>query len=560
MSSNHERWNFLIITTDEERYPPAYEDETVRRFRREHLHGVAALREHSLEMHRHYVASTACSPSRTSIYTGHYPSLHGVTQTSGMAKPWYDPSMFHLDPDTVPTMGDYFRAGGYRTFYRGKWHLSHPDITLPGSVDVMMSTRDDGTPIPRAVELYGAANKLHGYGFDGWIGPDPHGSAQANMGLNRDPGFADQVVRLLDALEQDDSEQPWLTVASFTNPHDIVFFGTPWLKFGYDYEFPDFIRNLALPMPPTRGEDLSSKPRAQKDYAEKYGEMFFRNPTIPQYFQLYHYLQYVVDQEVHKVYERLRRSRFFENTIVIYTSDHGDMLGAHGGMHQKWYNAYEETLHVPFVVSNPVLFDGQKHSQALSSHVDVIPTMLGLAGIDPGQAAARLAASHSEVHPLVGADLSELVRSGGARGNGDTALYFMTDDEVSEGLDDVNPRGNPIVPVAEPCHVETVITHLAGDDGELQLWKYSRYYSNPRFWGGAGNPDQAFAPQPEGGPAEFELYNLSEDPLETVNLAGFHGQARAPEEVIKALQSALLAQRRRKRLRPTGQPGAARPD
>ncbi|WP_250460912.1 sulfatase-like hydrolase/transferase [Microbulbifer litoralis] len=555
MTSNNNRWNFLIITTDEERYPPVYEEESIQKFRQDHLHGVAALRENSLEMHRHYAASTACSPSRACIYTGQYPSLHGVSQTSGMAKQWYDPDMFYLDPNTVPTMGDYFRAGGYRTFYRGKWHLSHPDIILPGSVDIMMSTESDGSPIPRAVEMYKAANKLQDFGFDGWIGPDPHGAAQANMGINRDPGFASQVIRLLDDLENNDSDQPWLTVASFTNPHDIVFFGTPWLSFGYDYQFPDYIKDLELPMPPTRCEDLSTKPRAQKDYVEKYGEMFFRNPTIPQYFQLYYHLQCVVDQEIHKVYQRLRNSRFFDNTIVVYTSDHGDMLGAHGGMHQKWYNAYEETLHVPFIISNPQLFSGQQHSQALSSHVDIVPTLMGLAGIDQGEAADKLKPSHSEVHPLVGADLSELIRSGGVSGDSSEALYFMTDDEVSEGLTDVNPRGNPYTPITEPCHVETVITDLPDENGNLQHWKYSRYYSNPKFWGGASNPDQSTLMQPEGGPAEFELYNLSEDPLESINLAGTCGQKRAHETVIRALEALLLQQRGKKRLHPNGQPG-----
>ncbi|ETF03983.1 sulfatase [Advenella kashmirensis W13003] len=556
MAANNGRWNFLIITTDEERYPPAYEDESVRQFRQDYLHGVAALRENSLEMHRHYTASTACSPSRTSIYTGQYPSLHGVTQTSGMAKQWYDPNMFYLDPNSVPTMGDYFRAGGYRTFYRGKWHLSHPDIILPGSVNVMLSTNNDGTSIPRAEQLYESANKLNEYGFDGWIGPDPHGSDLANAGVNRDPGFANQVIRLLDTLEQDDSDQPWLTVASFTNPHDIVFFGTPWLSFGYKYDFPDFIKNLNLLLPPTRCEDLSTKPRAQKDYVEKYGEMFFRNPTIPQYFQMYYYLQYVVDQEILKVYQRLRNSRFFDNTIIVYTSDHGDMLGAHGGMHQKWYNAYEESLHIPFIISNPTLFSGQQHSHALSSHVDIVPTLMGLAGISQQEAAAALTPSHSEVHPLVGADLSELVRSGGTSGSSDEALYFMTDDEVSEGLTDVNPRGNPYSPIAEPSHVETVITRLADEHGEKQLWKYSRYYSNPKFWGGTSSPDQSLILQPEGGPAEFELYNLSNDPFETTNLAaGVCSPQAAPDAVLKALQAVMMEQRAKKRLRPTGQPG-----
>ncbi|XOS91405.1 sulfatase-like hydrolase/transferase [Brevibacillus laterosporus] len=56
------------------------------------------------------------------------------------------------------------------------------------------------------------------------------------------------------------------------------------------------------------------------------------------------------------VFEALTRSSFYDNTIVIFTSDHGDLLGAHGNLHQKWYCAYEEMLHVPFIIHNKKLF------------------------------------------------------------------------------------------------------------------------------------------------------------------------------------------------------------
>jgi arylsulfatase A-like enzyme len=69
---------------------------------------------------RHYAGSTACSPSRATLFTGQYPSLHGVTQTQGIAKKSQDPDMFWLQPNTVPTMGDYFKQAGYQTFYKGK--------------------------------------------------------------------------------------------------------------------------------------------------------------------------------------------------------------------------------------------------------------------------------------------------------------------------------------------------------------------------------------------------------------------------------------------------------
>ena len=544
-------WNFLIITTDEEQYPTSYESESIRQWRAKYRPALNAIKRNGMEFTNHYAASTACSPSRACIYTGQYPSLHGVTQTSGMAKDWYDPDMMYLDPNTVPTMGDYFRAGGYRTFYRGKWHVSHPDIITPGTKNVMLSTDGDGNTLPRAEEIYHGANKVGDYGFDGWIGPDPHGAEKANMGVNRDGGFARQTCSLLEALDKQDSDQPWLTVASFTNPHDIVFFGLPWLNFGYTYEFPEDIANLEFALPPTRFEDLSTKPRCQADYAEKYGEMFFRNPTIPQYYQLYYYLQQLVDTEINKVLTSLAKTRFADNTIIVYTSDHGDLMGAHGGMHQKWYNAYEETIHVPFVVSSPQLFSEPQRADALTSHVDLIPTLLGLAGIDEKDAAKTLRRDHSEVHDLPGRDWSKLILDGEKTTDG--ALYFMTDDEVSEGLDTLNPRGNPYQGVSQPCNVETVITRMKGDDGKECTWKFSRYYSNPKYWNTTGNPDAEWSDHEEGGPAELELYNLTEDPLETCNLVHKLSEKQVSAQMVKRLFAVLAEQRAAKRKHPTFQ-------
>ncbi len=68
-------------------------------------------------------AATACTPSRTTLFTGQYASLHGVADTDGLAKQATDPAMHFLDPDTVPTMGDWFRAGGALNIIRQKQGL-----------------------------------------------------------------------------------------------------------------------------------------------------------------------------------------------------------------------------------------------------------------------------------------------------------------------------------------------------------------------------------------------------------------------------------------------------
>ncbi|WP_228565116.1 sulfatase-like hydrolase/transferase [Myxococcus sp. AB036A] len=100
------RPNFLIITTDEERFPPPYENEEARRFRVENDQVGQELRKHGIEFLRHHTASTACAPSRTTLYTGQYPSLHGVSQTPGIGKSSFDPDMYWLAPNTVPTLGE----------------------------------------------------------------------------------------------------------------------------------------------------------------------------------------------------------------------------------------------------------------------------------------------------------------------------------------------------------------------------------------------------------------------------------------------------------------------
>ncbi len=557
--------NFLIFMVDEERYPPVYETEAVKAFRKKNLKAQEAMRKEGIEFHRHYAAATACSPSRASFYTGQYPSLHGVSQTTGAAKGSFDPDVFWLDASSVPTMGDYFRAAGYRTFYKGKWHVSHADIILPGSHDALESyevfTGKNGKivprPVPRIIDLYLSANRLNDYGFTGWIGPEPHGNLQQNCGTNRDPGFAKQTLQVLDELEAEHKKagpeaSPWLIVNSFVNPHDLVLFGLAWERFGYPYTrgvVPD------IPPPPTEGEKLDTKPRCQQSYVDTYPKMLMPQPTVEIYRQFYYYLQKEVDRHISTVFKRLQNSDFYENTIVIFTSDHGEMLGAHGNMHQKWHSAYEEAVHVPLIISNPLLFKEPRSTEMLTSHVDVIPTLLGLAGIDLKRVQKILRDDHNEVRRLVGRDLSPVVTGkAGADRNG-APLYFMTDDEPSKGLNQTNPlTGKPYDAVIEPDHLESVFAVLPTAEGG-QLWKYTRYFDNPQFW---SSPFQSDTVTVKGKTItktkpvkpEFEMYNVTEDPLEEDNLARRSRKSPELKKVQEELEEMLKRQRERKRIYP----------
>ena len=149
-------------------------------------------------------------------------------------RPPDSPDMFWLAPDTVPTLGDWFRAGGYRTFYKGKWHVSHahlaPTTARDTALDRRRRQRDPGEH--RGVP---EGRLLDDYGFSEWVGPEPHGLGKHNTGTVKDPFTADETIELLGRLDGDDSEEPWLTVCSFLNPHDDSLFGVVALAQGLRY-------------------------------------------------------------------------------------------------------------------------------------------------------------------------------------------------------------------------------------------------------------------------------------------------------------------------------------
>ncbi|MFZ5643670.1 MAG: sulfatase-like hydrolase/transferase [Bacillota bacterium] len=572
--------NFLIIMVDQQRYPVIYESEELKAWSKKYLKAQEILKSRGLEFKNHYAGSTACSPSRTTLYTGQYPSLHGVTQTDGAAKGAYDPDMFWLNTNTVPTMGDYFRTEGYQTYWKGKWHASAADILVPGTHNSFLTYNPEtGVPVPENEQLYINANILGNFGFNGWVGPEPHGSNPRNSGSSaatgvsgRDVVYSQSTVDLIRQLNYNNAsghcQKPWLIMCSFVNPHDISLFGAftralPQFKFEVDPSVP------YISPAPTALESLSTKPIAQFSYRKIYP--YALQPLLDTLFyrQLYYSLQLEVDRQICIVLDALMKSSFYNNTIIIFTSDHGELLGAHGGLFQKWYQAYEETIHVPLIIHNPILFKKSESTDMLTSHVDILPTMLGIAGLDVRKIQEILSNNHTEVHPLVGRDLSLLLQGKKDFKGADGPIYFMTDDNFTKGLNQVSVTGIPYHAVIQPNSIETVIVALpTGRDGTNEIWKYSRYFDNPQFWSIPGRKDQFTVKGPvtitfnsgcyfdtptktQPIPDQFEMYNLTIDPLETKNLAYTAYENPNIMQIQVVLAGLLQEQCRKKRLYPT---------
>ncbi len=593
------RPNFLIIMVDEQRTAPSYESPALRAWRAANLPAQRLIRSKGFDFTEHHIMSAACQPSRASIYTGQYPSLHGVSQTSGAAKSAIEEDLYWLEPGTVPTLGNYFRTAGYDTYWKGKWHVSDADLYQPGSYNPMPSYTDAGARDRYLEEIYLEAEMLDKFGFSGFIGPEPHGSNPLNSGSSawfgrgRDKAYAEMSVEQLQRLRG--ADKPWLLVASFVNPHDITLWGRFTLAASLAAQAQGTRNAFFLPQqligsnvprdlftPAYRAserEDLSSKPTAQGSFVEQYQFGFQPLNNNEQYHRFYYQLQKEVDGHIASVMNALMSNRRqYRDTIVIYLSDHGEMLGAHGGMFQKWHNAYDEILRVPFVFHNPELFPRAQSSDVLTSHADLIPTMLGLAGIDEAAIAKELRNTHTQVRRLPGRDLSGiLLGEQNPSTMRDQPVYYMTDDQPFKSTSAISVLGTAYEPVNQPNCVETVVAYLpSGVGGAMEKWKYSRYWDNPQYWSTPNvqdvrtfvpgqyntpgervavttvkslNPGQGETAPP---PDEFELYNVTRDPAEMLNLYG----VAEHQPRLRALQAILDAERASKRLEPTFQPWA----
>jgi arylsulfatase A-like enzyme len=545
--SDH-RPDIVILMTDEERAIPPYEAPDVLAWRDRTLAGRKWFDEYGVSFQRHYTGSLACVPSRPTIFTGQYPDVHGVTQTDGIGKVFTDSRMRWLRKGEVPTLGNWFRAAGYDTHYDGKWHISHADITDPQTGEPLATNDDDGVVDHIAVQRYLNADPLAAFGFSGWVGPEPHGAGLANAGVRRDPLIADRVVAWLTdryarrRAGDADALRPFLLVASFVNPHDIVLFPT-WAR--RSPLKPSPLDPPAVPAAPTADEDLSTKPAAQIAFREAYYSGYGPAPAISRTYQSnaqrYRDLYYRLHAEVDGPIDRVRRAVTeggSDNAVLVRTADHGDLLGAHGGLHQKWFNLYDEATRVPFVIARiGAQATDRRTVTAPTSHVDLVPTLLGAAGVDVPAVAAALAESFSEVHDLPGRDLTPVVD--GAPGDDTRAVYILTRDNMLEG--DTGASGlarqlklatNPPAPlrIRIPAHTASNFEGLVvrvpeedADGGAGHLWKLVRTFDDPATWtepgvrhlAANGLGGEAYRTEPLDD--QWELYDLTADATEADN-------------------------------------------
>ena len=257
-----------------------------------------------------------------------------------------------LDPDSVPTLGDWFRAGGYKTHYRGKWHISHADLVVPGTHDSLMASDVNGERHPRRrrglpqgrparpVRLLRVDRPRTPRCLEGRLRQRAGRSLRraggrpvrrARAGATRRPVARGRLVR----------QSPRHRVQRDVVGADSPRFSPP------DGSVPD------IPAAPSQADSFAGRPPCQEQFKAVWPKVTYEQSADIAYRRLYYYLHQVVDEAIDRILKALHDAGLADDTIVVLTSDHGDLVGAHGGMMQKWYNAYEEAIHVPLVVAGP---------------------------------------------------------------------------------------------------------------------------------------------------------------------------------------------------------------
>ncbi|MEX3982215.1 sulfatase-like hydrolase/transferase [Paraburkholderia sp. EG287A] len=356
-------YNILFVLVDQERYFDEWPFSVPGRER---------LKKTGISFINHQIAACVCSPSRSTIYTGQHMQHTGVFDNSGL--PW-QPDM----STSIRTVGHMMKDAGYRAVYAGKWHLSG-------------SMQQSNVPYNAPVAQYNQT--MQQYGFDDYFGVgDLIGSARG--GYNFDGLTAQAAISWLREQPRDAfPSKPWFMAVNLVNPHDVMWLDTstsgkangsgllptrpaPASRL-YD------MRWDKVALPPSRRQSLDSpgRPKAHATYSAAHealiGKISFDDATVKCYQDYYFNCIRDCDQHVERLLDELDNLGIADKTIVILTSDHGDLAGYHQ-MIDKGANAYRQQNHVPMIVRHPA-FRGGKSCRALTSHIDIAPTLAALTG------------------------------------------------------------------------------------------------------------------------------------------------------------------------------------
>lgn len=357
-----------------------------------------------------YIAAFPCSPSRASLLTGRFLHHHNVFTNN-----------VRLDP-RIPTLGSILSSKGYLTGYFGKAHLGgsmYVGRTGGDGIDYLHEAGGPLDPVGDDIGPYWHYNRVQS--DSGWIPQSADGGPgedEAQVGFevwqggwknyknwllkngqdsfaywagNHDdlqsaPEGTHMYSRLGEEyhmanfftsetekfIRSDKSGKPWAAVLSYFGPHLPVAPPKPWDTL--------YALNQAI-LPDNFEDDLSGKPARQSEISKSYFNSPWTDDQFKDYIRRYWGYCGYIDEQIGRIFNLLMTTGQWQNTLIIFTSDHGDMLAGHGMIFKLAANGYEELFNVPAIIKLPKAQEAGKRHQALTSSVDLLPTILQAANI-----------------------------------------------------------------------------------------------------------------------------------------------------------------------------------
>jgi arylsulfatase A-like enzyme len=477
----HHPPNILVIMVDQLRAPQWFSASPAAVAAMPNL---ARLRSRGVSFASHYTASNDCTPARATLLTGLHTHQTGCMITGGST----------LDPG-FPTWGTMLREQGYRTYWYGKWHLTHGDNLW---------------------DPHENAGALEPYGFGGGTYPSPDGAP--GQGWRVDP----HVVAQFEAwFARSSRREPWCTTVSLVNPHDVAWWYHWSERFAAEAQPPSVVGELPPNFETPQEMIARGKPRLQRSLQDtaqaSFGAVPYGGPEVQAtwlpFLDLYLKLLGEVDNHIGAVLSTLAsRPDVAASTVILFTSDHGE-YGASHGLRGKGAGAYEEAIRVPLIVRDlreQITRAPARERTGLTSSVDVAPLLLD---ISTGSSSWRKESHYS--HIASRHDLTTMLGDPAAPGR--PYVLHTTDEVVTEFA--LEPHA-----ASAPLHVVALRTPLA---------KYATY---------SNFAAASIKPLTDGRETELYDYSTPAGRLELRNDAGrSHLEAKLGAQLRRAVRNELRA-------------------
>jgi arylsulfatase len=454
----------------------------------------------------HRINSCVCTPSRSVLYTGQHIQHTGMFDNTNF--PW-----IRSMSTEIRTVGDMLRDAGYYTAYKGKWHLTKEFETV----------NKLGSP----TKIF--TQEMEDYGFSDYFGVGDI-IAHTQGGYLHDGVIAAMGGSWLRGKGRELAAQgkPWFLAVNLVNPHDVMFYDTDApgtvvqaqrgiTHVARDPVDPLYAEQWEFALPPSHGQalDAPGRPPAHRDFLRSHDALVGAVPDEEPRWRRRHnyYLNCLrdADRNIASVLAELDASGLADRTVVILTADHGDMDGAHQ-LHAKGAVAYREQNHVPLIVAHPAHAGGSQ-CRAVTSHLDIAPTLVALSGAAPEKRA-------SIAQGLPGKDLSGLLRAPEAAGLDavrDGVLFnynmfaYLDGDYLLKALDHIRKGGKP-----DQLKAAGIVPDMAKRGAVRMVFDgrhvFARYFS-PKQHNRPTTIEDLFKLN------DVELFDVQVDPLEMHNLA-----------------------------------------